>query len=288
MASMEQNQGVIYVVATAIGNLADMTHRALDTLANVAVIAAGDTRHSKRLLNHFNITTPCIALHEHNEQAVVEKLLERVKKGDDIALISDAGTPLISDPGYHLIASARQHGIQTIPIPGACAAITALSAAGLPSDRFVFEGFLPATSGQRIKRLEALRDETRTVIFYEAPHRIQTTVADMLTVFGPERELVLARELTKIYETIYGNRLEAMVQWLAQDSNRTRGEFVLLLHGADAGVSDSKQIVTLSVAEILQQLLSELPLKQAVMLTARITGARKNYLYDLAVTVKSG
>lgn len=283
MANSEQNQGVIYVVATAIGNLADITNRALHILANVAVIAAEDTRHSKRLLSHFNITTPCVALHEHNEQSAVKKLLNRVKNGDDIALISDAGTPLISDPGFHLISSAREQGIQTIPIPGACAAIAALSAAGLPSDRFVFEGFLPALAGPRIKRLETLRDEIRTLIFYEAPHRIQATIADMLTVFGPEREVVLARELTKIYETIYGNKLVEMVKWLGEDSNRTRGEFVILVHGASKVALDSQQLVTLSVMEILQQLLAELPLKQAVLLTAKITGARKNYLYDLAV-----
>jgi 16S rRNA (cytidine1402-2'-O)-methyltransferase len=274
--------GILYVVATPIGNLADMVPRAIETLQTVSLIAAEDTRHSSRLLAHFDIKTPTVAYHDHSDEHRTEQLISRLCNGENIALISDAGTPLVSDPGYRLVRKAREQGIQIVPIPGACAMVAALSAAGLPSDRFAFEGFLPAKQVARITQLESLSGDTRTLIFYEAPHRILETLQDMLAVFGAEREVVIAREITKTFETIKGDKLENMVQWVAADTNQQRGEIVLMVHGASK--SESAEI-SVEHERIMQLLLEELPVKQAATLGAKITGLKKNFLYDWALKV---
>lgn len=280
-----QDQGVIYIIATPIGNLSDISERALQTLAKVDVIAAEDTRYSKRLLGHYNIQTRLISLHDFNEKHKTETILTRVLAGELLALISDAGTPLISDPGYHLVAKARQMGIQVTPIPGACAAIAALSVAGLPSDRFVFEGFLPAQSSARRARLQELAQEMRTIIFYEAPHRIKATLSDLQTVFGNERYAVLARELTKIHETIYGASLAQLNIWLNADPRQQKGELVIMVNGANI-LAQEQEDVTLSVETILTELMQELPIKQAVELTTKITKRRKNAIYQMALAIE--
>ncbi|WP_413477969.1 16S rRNA (cytidine(1402)-2'-O)-methyltransferase [Vibrio hibernica] len=267
----------LYIVPTPIGNLGDITQRSLEVLHQVDLIAAEDTRHTGRLLSHFGITTKTYALHDHNEQQKAQVLVEKVLAGESIALVSDAGTPLISDPGYHLVTKCRQAGVKVVPLPGACAVITALSASGLPSDRFSFEGFFPAKSkGRKDKLLEIIKAE-RTCIFYESPHRITDSLADMLEVLGPDREVVLARELTKTFETIHGAPLGELIEWIEQDSNRKRGEMVLLIHGyredkkEDALPDDALR--TLSI------LVKELPLKKAAALVAEIHNLKKNALY---------
>jgi 16S rRNA (cytidine1402-2'-O)-methyltransferase len=275
--------GILYIVATPIGNLQDMSLRAIEVLKSVASIVAEDTRHSQQLLQNFSINTPVLALHEHNERERTQQLLQRLQQGDDLALISDAGTPLISDPGYYLVRELQLAGMKVVPIPGACAAIAALSAAGLATDRFIFEGFLPAKAGAREHRLTELRDENRTVIFYEAPHRVLDTLQAMLLVYGPERRVVLARELTKLFETIKSAPLEELVAFVSADPNQQRGEIVILVEGlkevADAAVKEMRRILT--------TLLADLPLKQAVELTAKITGLKKNEVYALALELKN-
>lgn len=273
---MSIEAGVLYIVATPIGNLGDLSPRAAEVLSKVDHIAAEDTRHSAGLLRHFSITTPLFALHEHNEREKSAALIKRLSGGESIALISDAGTPLISDPGYILVRDAQRAGLRVVPIPGPSALITALSASGLPTDRFCFEGFLPAKSGPRRKQLELLRDESRTLMFYESPHRILDCLADMSIVFGEEREAVLARELTKTFETIRHASLGELQEWVAGDANQQKGEFVLLLHGAASAEQDDEREGR-RVAEVLAE---ELPLKQAAALAARISGARKNALYQ--------
>lgn len=272
--------GTLYIVATPIGNLQDITARAIQTLKSVDLIAAEDTRHSKHLLQHFGINTPLIALHEHNERERSATLIQRLQKGESIALISDAGTPLISDPGYYLTHIAHQHHIPIIPIPGACALITALSASGLPSDRFIFEGFLSAKQTLRRQQLSYLQHETRTLIFYEAPHRILHTIEDMLAIFGSEREAVLARELTKTFETILTGTLESLLATLQQNPVQQKGEFVILVKGAMPVINAEMDSETLRILEIL---LAELPAKQATHLAAQITGKKKNELYKLTI-----
>ena len=272
--------GILYVVATPIGNLADMVPRAIETLQTVSLIAAEDTRHSSRLLSHFDIKTPTVAYHDHSDEHRTEQLILRLLNGENIALISDAGTPLVSDPGYRLVRKAREQEIQIVPIPGACAMVAALSAAGLPSDRFAFEGFLPAKQVARITQLESLSGDTRTLIFYEAPHRILETLQDMLAVFGAEREVVVAREITKTFETIKGDKLATMVEWVAADTNQQRGEIVLMVHGASK--SENAEISAEHI-RVMQLLLEELPVKQAAALGAKITGLKKNFLYDWAL-----
>lgn len=277
--------GTLFVVATPIGNLADMVPRAIETLQTVAVIAAEDTRHSARLLDHFAIKTPVVAYHDHSDEQRTQQLLQRLQLGENIALISDAGTPLVSDPGYRLVRAAQQLGILVVPIPGACALVAALSAAGLPSDRFAFEGFLPAKQTARRAVLQSLSQETRTLIFYEAPHRVLESVQDMAAVFGPTRELVMARELTKTFETIKTAPAAEMAQWIAADSNQSRGEIVLLVHGAEKRNESSLD----SEAErVMRILLEELPLKQAASLGAKITGLKKNFLYQWALGETGG
>ncbi|MFJ3449951.1 16S rRNA (cytidine(1402)-2'-O)-methyltransferase [Pseudomonas sichuanensis] len=273
--------GTLYVVATPIGNLDDMSARALKVLANVSLIAAEDTRHSVRLLQHFGIDTPLAACHEHNERDEGGRFITRLLAGDDVALVSDAGTPLISDPGYHLVRQARAAGVQVVPVPGACALIAALSAAGLPSDRFIFEGFLPAKTAGRRARLEQVREEPRTLIFYEAPHRILECLEDMEAVFGGERPALLAREITKTFETLKGLPLAELRAFVQGDSNQQRGECVVLVAGWVA--PDDEQAISVEAQRVLDLLLAELPLKRAAALAAEITGVRKNLLYQLAL-----
>lgn len=272
--------GTLYVVATPIGNRADISQRALTVLAAVDRILAEDTRHSGALLHSLGIAKPLTSLHEHNEQAQVELVLGRLRGGEDLALISDAGTPLISDPGFRLVRAARGAGLAVVPIPGASALITALSVAGLPTDRFVFEGFLPAKPAARRSRLQQLADEARTLVFYESSHRIADCITDLCDVFGAEREAVVARELTKAFEQIEAGALVALKDWLAADSNHSRGEFVVLVQGAPA--ADEAEL-TIEAQRVLTILLKELPVKQAAALAAEITGARKNALYQLAL-----
>jgi len=270
--------GVLYIVATPIGNLGDMTPRAVEVLQSVDRIAVEDTRHSAGLLRHFSISTPMIALHEHNERQRSGELLARLAEGEQLALISDAGTPLISDPGYHLVRETHRAGFSVIPVPGASALITALSASGLATDRFCFEGFLPAKSGGRRKRLEALLDEPRTLAFYESPHRIVESLCDMSELLGEARLATLARELTKRFETVRHATLGELVSWVESDSNQQRGEFVVLIEGAAqpeavAGPSSEAQRTATLLAE-------ELPLKQAAALAAKISGEKKNAIYQ--------
>ncbi len=273
--------GTLYVVATPIGNLDDMSARALKVLGNVALIAAEDTRHSIRLLQHFGIDTPLAACHEHNERDEGGRFITKLLAGEDVALVSDAGTPLISDPGYHLVRQARAAGVSVVPVPGACALIAALSAAGLPSDRFIFEGFLPAKAAGRRARLEQVKEEPRTLIFYEAPHRILECLEDMEAVFGGERPALLARELTKTFETLKGLPLAELRAFVAGDSNQQRGECVVLVGGWTA--PEGEQAVSTEAMRVLDLLLAELPLKRAAALAAEITGVRKNLLYQAAL-----
>lgn len=267
----------LYIVPTPIGNLGDITTRALNVLRQVDLIAAEDTRHSGRLLAHFNISTKTYALHDHNEQQKAQVLVDKIQAGQSIALVSDAGTPLISDPGYHLVTACRKAGIQVIPLPGACAVITALSASGLPSDRFSFEGFFPAKRKGRQDKLLEISSREHTCIFYESPHRIAETLQDMLSILGPQREVVLARELTKTFETIYGAPLGELVDWISEDDNRKRGEMVLLIHGHRA--EKSPDAIPDDALRHLEILVQELPLKKAAALVAQMHNLKKNALY---------
>ena len=275
--------GTLYVVATPIGNLEDMTPRAIRILSEVDLIAAEDTRHSGKLLKHFGIEAKTEALHEHNERSQVPKLIEILQAGKSIAFITDAGTPLVSDPGFHLVRSARQAGLTVIPVPGACAAIAALSAAGLPSDRFVFEGFPPAKSAARRAVFEKLREEARTLIFYESPHRILESLKEMTEIFGPEREAVLARELTKQFETVRNGTLTELSEWVNRDPHQQLGEFVILIHGVPR---EEREAVDEEAEHVLRILLGELPVSQAAALAAKITGLKKNRLYEYALNLK--
>lgn len=266
----------LYIVPTPIGNLGDITQRAIEVLNSVDLIAAEDTRHTGKLLSHFNIQTKTFALHDHNEQQKAQVLVDKLLAGHSIALVSDAGTPLISDPGYHLVTQCRQAGVKVVPLPGACAVITALSASGLPSDRFSFEGFLPAKSkGRKDKFLEIAKAE-RTCVFYESPHRILDSLDDMLDILGPDREVVLARELTKTFETIQGMPLADLVEWVKSDPNQQRGEMALLIHGYRSSEQES---IPEEVKRTLTILVKELPLKKAAAMAAEIYNLKKNALY---------
>lgn len=276
--------GELYVIATPIGNLGDMVPRAVEVLQAADLIAVEDTRHSGRLLDHFGIDKPMMAYHDHGDGRQTTRILAALEAGQTVALISDAGTPLISDPGYKLVREVRQQGFGVIPIPGACAAIAALSAAGLPSDRFTFEGFPPHKSGPRLKKLQGLTKECRTIIYYEAPHRVLATLEDMQVAFGEDREVVIARELTKNYETFLTGTLEEVCARVAADSNQQRGEIVIIVRGAEeSGLSES----SVEQDRVLNVLLAELPLKQASALAAKITGGQKNALYQRALELKA-
>lgn len=274
---------MLYIVATPIGNLSDLSPRAQEVLRSVTLIAAEDTRHSKRLLQHFGIVTPLLALHSHNEKSRTAGLIARLQKGEDIALVSDAGTPLVSDPGFDLVREARRLGIGVSPIPGPCAAITALSAAGLPCDRFVFEGFLPATANARQKHLQSLLTETRTLVFYEAPHRILAMLRDAGDIFGKERQAVIGRELTKQFESFYAGTLAEVQDQLNADPHAILGEMVVIVAGNINPLSNEAE-----GRRILGILLAELPLKQAVKLAGQVTGIAKNTLYDWALALGRG
>ena len=281
---MSFKKGSLYIVATPIGNMGDMTERAQKTLTQVDVIAVEDTRRSGQLLRNFDISTPMTAVHEHNERQICDSLLARIEKGESIALISDAGTPLLSDPGYFLVNQAREKNIPVVPIPGVSAVITALSVAGLPTDRFVFEGFLPAKATARQQKLEKLKDDVRTVIFYEAPHRIVEMLKDCQMVFGGQRKVVLARELTKTFETVHGDILDELIPWVEADENQRKGEFVVLVQGAEAREDTG---IDAESERILLILLKNLPVKQAAALAANITGLKKNALYQYALQLKN-
>ena len=273
--------GILYIVATPIGNLQDITQRALDTFAQVDLIAAEDTRHSGLLLSHYGIKKPFFALHDHNEQEKAHILVEKLKQGSHIALISDAGTPLISDPGFHLVRQCREAGIRVIPLPGACAAITALCASGIASDRFCFEGFLPAKSKARKDKLENIAEEDRTLIFYESTHRILDTLEDMQSVLGEERYIVLAREITKTWETITGNTIKNLREWLLEDPNRIKGEMVLIVEGKPK--SDNNDEISPQAVKALELIAEELPLKKAAAIVAELYGYKKNALYQFGL-----
>lgn len=282
---MAENQtGTLYVVATPIGNLQDMTFRAVEILKTVNRIAVEDTRHSAPLLRHYSIETPTLSMHEFNEQRRLGVLIDYLCEGESIALISDAGTPLISDPGYRLVNTARAEGIRVVPIPGACAAIASLSVSGLPTDRFLFEGFLPTRDESRTNKLKELRDEVRTIVFYEAPHRLLSSLQSMAEAFGADRHAVVARELTKLHESVLYSPLSELIAHYEANESQQRGEIVILVSGAEEHHVERAEVVPETV---LAQLMEELPLKQAVSLASKITGERKNTLYDLALAKKS-
>ena len=273
--------GILYIIATPIGNLQDITQRALETFAQVDLIAAEDTRHSGLLLNHYGIKKPFFALHDHNEQQKADLLVEKLQQGANIALISDAGTPLISDPGFHLVRKCRQAGLKVVPLPGACAAITALCASGIASDRFCFEGFLPAKTKARKDKLQNIAEEDRTLIFYESTHRILDTLEDIEAVLGADRYIVLAREITKTWETISGDTVSNLRQWLAEDPNRTKGEMVLIIEGNVK--TEENESFNPQAIKALQLIAKELPLKKAAAIVAELYGYKKNALYQFGI-----
>lgn len=271
----DRQAGVLFVVATPIGNLGDLSARARDTLAAVAAVCAEDTRHTRQLLAQFGIEKPLIALHEHNEQDACWPLVERLRSGDSLALVSDAGTPLVSDPGYRLVRAVRAAGLGVSPVPGPCAAIAALSVAGLPSDRFCFEGFLPAKASARRERLQQLAREPRTLVFYEGAHRIEACLDDLVASFGGEREAVLARELTKLFETVLGETLAELRERVGADANQRRGEFVLVVRGAE----DDEAARLLEGKRIYGLLAEHLKPSLAAKLAAELSGAPRKALY---------
>jgi 16S rRNA (cytidine1402-2'-O)-methyltransferase len=268
--------GVLHIVATPIGNLGDLSPRALDTLKSVAAICAEDTRHTRQLLAHYGVEQPLLALHQHNEDELAVRLVSRLQAGDCLALVSDAGTPLVSDPGFRLVRAARAAGIRVSPLPGPCAFIAALSVAGLPSDRFVFEGFLPAKAAARRERLALLASEPRTLAFYESSHRIEESLADMRAAFGAQRPAVLARELTKLFETVLDGTLETLCARVAADGDQRRGEFVVLVQGAgedaDARIAEGRRLYA--------KLSEHLPPSTAAKLAADLSGAPRKALYN--------
>ena len=275
----EISASTLYIVPTPIGNLGDITQRALTVLSSVDLVAAEDTRHTGLLLQHFAINARLFALHDHNEQQKAEVLLAKLREGQSIALVSDAGTPLINDPGYHLVRLCREAGIRVVPLPGACAAIAALSAAGLPSDRFCYEGFLPAKSKGRCDTLRELEKEPRTLIFYESTHRLLDSLQDMVAVLGPARYVVLAREITKTWESIHGAPVGELLAWVQEEDNRHKGEMVLIVEGYHA----EEEALPPEALRTLALLQAELPLKKAAALTAEIHSVKKNALYKYAL-----
>lgn len=279
---MTEESPALYVVPTPLGNLSDMTPRGIEVLRQVGWIACEDTRHSAPLLRHFGIEARLLAAHEHNEESAAQQIVSRLNAGESVALISDAGTPAVSDPGARIVARVREAGYRIVPLPGPCAAITALSASGLIEPHFLFYGFLPAKAKQREDALRELAALPYTLVFYEAPHRVVDTVDALLAIFGTARTLVLARELTKLFETIHACPLGEAPEWLREDTNRQRGEFVLMVSGAPPSVDEG------DAERVLQLLLDEgLPVKQAARLAHEITGVAKNTLYDLALRLKS-
>ncbi|MBA6250766.1 MAG: 16S rRNA (cytidine1402-2'-O)-methyltransferase [Colwellia sp.] len=282
MSSVFVESGTLYIVATPIGNLTDISQRALDVLTHVDIIACEDTRHTQRLLSAYSIKNKTLSLHDHNERQRQDYVATLLQEGKSIALVSDAGTPLISDPGFHLVRHCRQLNLPVSPIPGACAAIAALSVAGLPTDRFSFEGFLPSKTGARQATLANLLEEPRTMVFYDAPRRAIDTVEDIVKVLGGERQVVISRELTKTFETIHSDTAENLLAWLKEDPNQLKGEMVLIIEGKkiDANAIPAKAIATLKL------LLAEMKPKTACAITAEIYGVKKNALYEIALEMK--
>lgn len=280
---MSIEPSALYVVATPIGNLEDISARALRVLRDVDAIAAEDTRHTAQLLQHFAIRTPLFSLHQHNESAKLAAVVERLRQGQSLALVSDAGTPLISDPGFPLVRELRRHGLRVIPIPGASSIIAALSIAGLPTDRFVFEGFLPAKAAARRSHLDALCHEERSLVFLEASHRIVAMLDDLSAIFGAARPAVIARELTKHFEQVQDGTLEALRAWLEADPNHQRGEFVVVVAGAP---KVAMEMDTPATRRLLQALLVELPMGKAVAVAVQATGLKRKDLYELALHLR--
>ena len=278
------SESTLYVVATPIGNLGDMTPRAVEVLRQVDVIAAEDTRHSKKLMGHFGISTPMVPCHDHNERQQTTSLIARLAKGESVALVSDAGTPLISDPGYFLVREVREAGYRVVPVLGACALIAALSVSGLATDRFYFEGFLPAKPSGRRKKLQELSGLTSTWAVYESTHRILDSLADFKEVLGAGRYVVLARELTKTFETVLAGTVADVEKTLQEDSNQCRGEFVVLVEG---NKEERETAVDLQTARLLERLIEELPPKKAAAVIADVTDYRKKELYNLALEMKA-
>jgi 16S rRNA (cytidine1402-2'-O)-methyltransferase len=282
MSSVFVESGTLYIVATPIGNLTDISQRALDVLTHVDIIACEDTRHTQRLLSAYSIKNKTLSLHDHNERQRQDYVATLLQEGKSIALVSDAGTPLISDPGFHLVRHCRQLNLPVSPIPGACAAIAALSVAGLPTDRFSFEGFLPSKTGARQSTLANLLEEPRTMVFYDAPRRAIDTVEDIVKVLGGDRHVVISRELTKTFETIHSDTAENLLAWLKEDPNQLKGEMVLIIEGVkiDPNAIPAKAIDTLKL------LLEEMKPKKACAITAEIYGVKKNALYEIALSLK--
>ena len=285
MSEQHRPGGTLYVVATPIGNLQDLSERAVNVLSSVSLVAAEDTRHSGRLLQHLGLSKPMLALHDHNERDRVARILAELEAGRDIALVSDAGTPLISDPGYLVVREVRGAGYRVSPVPGACAMIAALSAAGLPTDRFLFAGFLPAKRSGRRAALSDLRAQTATLVFYESPHRILDFVQDLVEEFGSGRECVLGRELTKTFETFYSGSAGEVLEQLQDDAHGTRGEFVVMVRGAPP--SDEAAATALDADRLLALLIAELPVKKAARIVAEVSGVGKNELYQRALELKA-
>lgn len=284
--TVTENMGALYVVATPIGNLDDISARAIEVLCKASLIAAEDTRHSARLMQHIGATAPLISLHDHNESSRIEQLSERIQRGERIALISDAGTPLISDPGYTVVNALRVQGLPVIPVPGPCALITALCAAGLPTDRFRFEGFIGAKTAARQEALKALAKEKATTIFYESPHRIQALLTDIAVCLS-ERCVVLARELTKTFETFLEGTAETLLEQIEADPNQARGEFVVMIAGAPAVNADEAQ-ADVAAEQLLEALLAEgVGVKQSAAVAARVIGGRKQHWYQQALALRA-
>ncbi|MEM9242533.1 MAG: 16S rRNA (cytidine(1402)-2'-O)-methyltransferase [Pseudomonadota bacterium] len=281
----EKNTGVLYIVATPIGNLSDISERAIITLKDVDLIVAEDTRHSKPMLDKLGVSAALLSYHRFNEAARCDELIKRLLNGQSIALISDAGTPLISDPGYRLVRAAHHHHIAVSPIPGACAAVAALSVCGFDSEHFYFAGFLAAKSVARCQQLQQLKSIPAMLIFYESPHRILATLQDMAKILGSHRQALIAREITKRYEDIQRDRLTGLITWLQQDDNHQRGEFVIIIDAPE--FSQQQRKVSEKSQQTLEILLEELPLKQAVELAAKLSDAKKNDLYQLALEMKN-
>lgn len=282
MSESKVTPSTLYIVATPIGNLGDITARALEVLSQVDIIACEDTRHTQKLLSAFAIKNKTLSMHDHNERQRQDYIASLLQEGKSIALVSDAGTPLISDPGFHLVRHCRSLGLAVSPVPGACAAISALSVAGLPTDRFSFEGFLPSKSGARQSTLLALANEPRTMVFYDAPRRAIDTIQDIVKTLGGERHVVIARELTKTFETVHSDSAESLLEWLEQDPNQLKGEMVLIIEGYKVDVNE----ISSEVIKTLKLLLSEMKPKKACAIAAEIHGVKKNALYDIALSLK--
>ena len=280
MIASNHPQGVLYVVATPIGNLGDISDRMRDTLTNVSKIAAEDTRRTRLLLSHIGINTPCYSLHEHNERQKLDYIVQLLEQGESVALVSDAGTPLISDPGYPLVNALRAKDMKVVPIPGPCALIAALSVAGMPSDRFIFEGFLPSKSSARLAQLQSYATQTATMIFYESSHRIADCLKDIAIAYGESRRVVITRELTKTFETVLDAPVGELIGILEDDPNQSKGEFVVLVKGAEkksAELSENTQKLALLLAE-------SLPGKKAAKIAAEMYGDKKNKIYQFLLT----